>query len=429
MNSTGATPTNARSPLKVHPSIFAEESEKILARFAENQNLSQIKNGSIDVVDLFSGCGGLSYGFHLLEKSFESFRIAEAIDTDRHANNTYHVNFGLEPLEIDLLSTPAHQVAKTIQDRTAVSEPIVLGGPPCVAFSSHKKKDKRFDQRSSLVVHFAEIAVALKARLIVMENVPDLMGKRHWQHFQGFRKVLEDGGYNITYGILNMAEFGVPQFRHRLVCLASKTLYPSLPSGWLGNGSFKTVRDTIAHLEHLDAGEKSKSDPLHVTSSHRQSTVDVIKQIPLDGGSRPMGVGPECLDKVQGFYDVYGRLYWDRPSVTLTARCRTPSCGRYIHPEQHRGLSVREASLLQGFPPDFKIEGPFDDKFKQIGNSVAPIFSLALAEHVHGLERGYIGPLDCRQELPNEPPFGSYSGSIARNSRATSTQVLGVEKE
>jgi DNA (cytosine-5)-methyltransferase 1 len=91
---------------------------------------------------------------------------------------------------------------------------------------------------------------------------------------------------------------------------------------------------------------------------------------------------------VDGFRDVYGRLSWDRPSVAITARCRTPSCGRYVHPTQDRGLSVREAALLQGFTDDYFFEGPFDDKFKQIGNAVSPTFARALAEHI---DRAWVG--------------------------------------
>jgi DNA (cytosine-5)-methyltransferase 1 len=89
-----------------------------------------------------------------------------------------------------------------------------------------------------------------------------------------------------------------------------------------------------------------------------------------------------------GYTDVYGRLAWDRPSVTVTARCRTPSCGRFAHPEQHRGLSIREAALLQGFPSDFMFEGNFDDKFKQIGNAVPPLVAKKFAEHLMRLAMG-----------------------------------------
>jgi len=398
-------------------SLFGREFRRILTRTDGVDEPNDSTCGQIPVLDLFSGCGGLSYGFHFIEQSLRTFKLIEAIDTDIHANATYRANFGLKPKQLDLLSIPPIEVAEMIRKDSDVDAPIVIGGPPCVAFSSHKKKDKRQDERSSLVVRFAETAVELNARLIIMENVPDLLGKRHWRHFQEFWSVLADHGYHISYEIFNMASFGVPQSRHRLICIASRNFIPSLPIGMLKEGSFNTVRDAIGDLPQLQAGEQSASDPLHVTSRHRKATVELIKQVPLDGGSRPKGVGPECLDRVHGFFDVYGRLHWDRPSITLTARCRTPSCGRYVHPEQHRGLSVREASLLQGFPPDFKFEGPFDDKFKQIGNSVPPLFSLALALHVRGLVDGFIPPLTSKQQIPGKPPFGSYSGSIAAKKR------------
>ena len=154
---------------------------------------------------------------------------------------------------------------------------------------------------------------------------------------------------------------------------------------------------------------------MHITSKHRPETIEILKKVPKDGGNRPHGVGPECLDKVAGFYDVYGRLAWDKTAVTITARCRTPSCGRFVHPEQDRGLSVREAALLQGFPEDFYFEGPFDDKYKQIGNAVSPIFSARLAGHVLSMLSGRNhGETDT--EI-HESEFGSYSGKIAHSGK------------
>jgi DNA (cytosine-5)-methyltransferase 1 len=101
--------------------------------------------------------------------------------------------------------------------------------------------------------------------------------------------------------------------------------------------------------------------------------------IPKDGGSRPTGVGPKCLDRVRGFYDVYGRLAWDRPAITITHYARNPASGRYVHPEQDRGLTIREAALLQSFPKGFQFCGGFDSVFKQIGEAVPPRFAAAVA--------------------------------------------------
>jgi len=336
-----------------------------------------------DVLDMFSGCGGLSFGFH--EDS--NFDIWGAFDNDKHANATYELNFGIKPLDSDIGSLSHEDIASLLPPRRHQGL-VVIGGPPCQGFSSHRKKDPRKDGRNSLVRKYAELSSDLGADVIVIENVPDLFAKKHWIHYSATIQFLSDKGYSISSGIVNMAEYGVPQERFRAVIIATKSVTSSFPRGHLVRGEFTTVRDAIAALPPLEAGGRCVSDPMHITSRHRKETVETIKQVPMDGGSRPRGVGPDCLDKVKGFYDVYGRLYWDKPAVTITARCRTPSCGRFIHPEQHRGLSVREAGLLQGFPRSFVFEGPFDDKFKQIGNAVPPLFSIALASHLRSLLAG-----------------------------------------
>ena len=169
-------------------------------------------------------------------------------------------------------------------------------------------------------------------------------------------------------------------------------------------------REAIANLPPLEAGQICSTDPMHRTSNHRRSTVEILKRVPADGGNRPVGVGPECLDRARerhgGYTDVYGRLAWDRPSVTVTARCRTPSCGRFAHPEQHRGLSIREAALLQGFPADFVFEGNFDEKFKQIGNAVPPLVAKQFAEHIVRQLMGLQTTLQTSSETDVIAPVG-----------------------
>jgi len=342
-----------------------------------------------DFVDFFSGCGGMSYGFHTLGRQTNAFSLVGAFDIDPYANQTFARNFGFEPSNLDLSQVAPADIRNILaRHRSDEQKPlVVIGCAPCQGFSSHRKKDPRKDPRNSFVGKFAEIAVALNAEMVIMENVPDLLAKKHWYHYEAFHKTLENVGYHIKAKILNMAEFGVPQERFRAVVLASRRFTPTMPKPIFERTAFRTVRDAIGDLPPLAVGQTYADDPMHITSNHRKETIEILKQIPKDGGSRPPGVGPACLDRVAGFYDVYGRLAWDKPAITITARCRTPSCGRFTHPEQDRGLSVREAGLLQGFPADFVFEGPFDDKFKQIGNAVPPLFSLNLASHVLSLLR------------------------------------------
>ncbi|MEQ1761536.1 MAG: DNA cytosine methyltransferase [Pyrinomonadaceae bacterium] len=369
-----------------------------------------------DVVDFFSGCGGMSYGFHTVGEQTGQFRMVAAFDNDRHANATYRRNLGIQPFATDIANAEINEIERlmVLGGRKKQNPLIVIGCAPCQGFSSHRKKDPRKDGRNSLVGKFGEIAVGLRPDAIIMENVPDLLARKHWSHYQNFLNILNDNGYKISSGILNFAEFGVPQERHRAVVIAAKGFQPSMPSGFLGRDAFRTVRDAIGSLPPLKAGETSVVDVMHQTSNHRPSTLEIIRTVPKNGGSRPAGVGPACLDRVKGFYDVYGRLRWDRPAVTITARCRTPSCGRFVHPEQDRGLSVREAGLLQGFPSDFEFEGPFDDKFKQVGNAVSPIFSKRLAGHVLEILSGKGRTVEQTKQTLERPTFKSYSGSIAR---------------
>jgi DNA (cytosine-5)-methyltransferase 1 len=378
------------------------------------------------VVEFFAGCGGTSLGFASANSSKLDYRIMGAVELDPHAAATYeralnvpvHVGDVRELQQAEILS----QVSQPWQGPGPL---LLIGCAPCQGFSSHRKKDRRQDGRNSLLSAFAEVAVELDPEVIVMENVPEMLSSQHWPHFEQWKARIEAAGYTVRIAIHNLAEFGVPQERFRALVIASKWPFFEMPRPILSRGAFRTVKDSIGGLPPLNAGEADSADPMHITSKHRPATVELIKQIPLDGGSRkslPPGVGPSCWDGVDGFRDVYGRLWWDRPAVAITSRCRTPSCGRFIHPEQHRGLTVREAALLQGFPPDMYFEGPFDDKFKQIGNAVSPIFAEAVARHLaeewfadHG-DAARLAP-DAELKLPLTKSFSSSIASLKRPKR------------
>jgi DNA (cytosine-5)-methyltransferase 1 len=267
---------------------------------------------------------------------------------------------------------------------------ILIGCAPCQGFSSHRKKHwgQKEDKRNNLVFAFNEIVKYIDPDVVLMENVPEFLSERYEKYFNAIEQSFHSRGYIIKHSIFNSAEFGVPQKRFRLVIIAMKKDFV-MPRGYLKENEFLTVRDAIGHLPPLKAGEQCNIDYMHRGVSHKPSTIEVIKKVPPDGGSRPRGVGPICLDKIRGFYDVYGRLYWDKPSITITHYARNPASGRYTHPEQHRGLTAREAALLQSFPKKFIFEGKLDDIYRQIGEAVPPLLSAGIAiqilmELLHG---------------------------------------------
>ena len=151
---------------------------------------------------------------------------------------------------------------------------------------------------------------------------------------------------------------------------------------------------------------------MHRSASHRESTLDIIRAVPRNGGSRPHGVGNARLDEFKGFYDVYGRLAWDKPSITITHYARNPASGRFVHPEQDRGLTQREAARLQGFPDGYEFAGTFDDVFRQIGEAVAPPFSVAIAASALANLRGE-SVASRPHALLNAPVADSFAGVIA----------------
>jgi len=363
----------------------------------------------MQVLDLFCGCGGMSAGF----ASVDGFELVGALDLDRHACASFEDNLGFAPVRRDaqeLLDRAAldEQIEAWGLDHTAPT--VLIGCPPCQGFSSHRKKDPRVDGRNTLMGVFARVAAMLQPAVVVMENVPEMLRDKHWAHYADWRSTLVDAGYTVRTRIVNMARYGVPQERFRAVAIAARRHF-DFPAETHSPEDYRTVRDAIGGLPSLESGQTDPGDSMHRTSRHRASTLSLIRQIPPDGGSRSaLSKGLDCHDRVDGFRDVYGRLWWDRPAVAITARCRTPSCGRFTHPEQHRGLSVREAALLQGFPADYRFSGPFDEKFRQVGNAVPPRFASVLAEHIAGGLRVGIG--QDGQDIV-EPMRGSFSSRIA----------------
>jgi DNA (cytosine-5)-methyltransferase 1 len=341
-------------------------------------------NGPIDVIDFFSGCGGMSLGFSALSQQTKVYNLKGAIDINETALRSYATNFGSPTLRKDIRELCNNEGPQTI--RKAFNLPkvkdrplVIIGCAPCQGFSAHVKRygDKK-DERNTLIGAFADIAVKMDADILIMENVPEILGKKYWQHYEEARQILAENGYAVKQTIYNCASFGVPQARLRAVIIASKQDF-SLPKPVFDKKEYVTVRQSIGNLPAVKAGEVSDIDAFHRSAKHKSSTVDTIAKVPKNGGSRPVGVGPECLDKVAGFYDVYGRLSWDKPSITLTQYARNPASGRFTHPEQDRGLTIREAARLQSFPDSYLFQGSLDNAFKQIGESVPPLLSLAVA--------------------------------------------------
>lgn len=323
---------------------------------------------ALTAIDLFCGCGGLTTG---LKQA--GFRVLGAVDNDELALDTYAVNHP----EVHLWRGDVSLVTRASVKREigiASGELDLLAGcPPCQGFSSLRTLNGSRhirDSQNDLIFEFLRIVRELRPRCIMLENVPALSTDRRLTEFTTTLDLL---GYSSSSAVLNAAAYGVPQRRRRFILLASKL---GVVKFCRKSPGLRTVRDAIHQLPR----PAKSDDALHKAVGHHTEDVrKLIARIPKDGGSRT-DIGAkhllECHKRTDGFYDVYGRMAWDEVSPTITTGCVNPSRGRFLHPRQNRAISLREAALLQTFPPNYFISLR-DGKYaaaRLIGNALPPTF-------------------------------------------------------
>lgn len=359
------------------------------------------------VVDLFSGPGGMSWGFRSLP---EYFQIVGAADievgkpglkksqgTRTFCNATYARNIGIEPKNVDLAFADARDLRLSFGvGRGELT--VLISCAPCTGFSQKNANNHvQDDPRNHLVQRSGEFVEEFLPEFFVMENVKELLRGKQTHHFRELNAILQRLGYTVWAEIHNLTAFGLPQSRTRALIIARRDgkPVPGLPPAL---DQSRTVRDAIGGLRQLGQGEVDPNDPMHVCPRHTDVVTKRMKAIPVDGGSwgdivqtHPDLLIPSMRNKRAGsFPDVYGRMSWDRPAPTITRECASPGNGRYTHPEQHRLLSVREMACLQGFPEDYYFEGHLTQKYNQIGDAVPPLISRQIAEHIVRIKHGQV---------------------------------------
>lgn len=323
-------------------------------------------------IDLFCGAGGLSQG---LKQA--GFSVFAAVDDNKPTSETYALNHPDTNLVIcDIREADPKEISGAGYQKPG-SLDLLAGCPPCQGFSelrTLRRKNCIQDPSKDLIFEYLRFVKVLLPKTLLMENVPGLADDSRFRRFLHQLKLL---GYRYAYDVLDAADHGVPQRRRRLVMIASRhgivKLAPKLNS--------ISVRDAIGGIRPPGHG----IDPLHDYQETRSPKVrKLIQRIPKDGGSRrdlPFEDQLPCHQRTDGFYDVYGRMSWDSPAPTITTGCINPSKGRFLHPEQNRAVTLREAALLQGFPHDYLFDlsrGRYKVA-EMIGNAFPPAFAQAHA--------------------------------------------------
>lgn len=322
-----------------------------------------------NAIDLFSGCGGMTSG---LIKA--GFNVIAAVEINKNAASAYRANYennGIKLFEKDIRQVSSMDIYELLDGDVLH---LLAGCPPCQGFSSIRRlnRDEYIeDERNNLVLEYLRFVKELKPLTIMLENVPAL---EKYSTFQSVVEKIKKLGYFVEVKIVNVASYGVPQNRKRLVMIGSLIKKVHIPNG---NQIGATVREFIENIE----SPESTTDELHKRYPHH--TPEVMKRIsltPKDGGSRkdlPEKYTLECHKKENiGFHDVYGRLRWDAPSSTITGGCLNPSKGRFLHPDADRCITAREAAMLQTFDRDymFPVELSLSSLALMIGNALPPLF-------------------------------------------------------
>lgn len=331
------------------------------------------KPNTSTAIDLFSGCGGLSTG--LVQAGFAVLAAAELSNAPQRA---YALNHKFVSLYSDVQQISPHQLLSMLHLK-AGSLDLLAACPPCQGFSSIRTRNKDIaqDARNELIFEVVRIAKTLLPKCVLIENVPRLM---YDSRLKEFRMKMHRLGYEGEPKIVDAQDYGVPQRRKRMILILSRVgaIDVAPPTG-----RRKTVRDAIGNLLSPD---DNHGIPLH---NMRQRLSDLVLEriscIKRNRSELPERLVLPCHRRYNGgFRDVYGRMDWDKVSPTITRSSHNPSKGRFVHPEQNRGLTLYEALLLQGFPKNYKF--PKDIGIgkiaSMIGEAVPPPLAKAQAEHI-----------------------------------------------
>ncbi|WP_101207864.1 DNA cytosine methyltransferase [Pseudomonas sp. 43NM1] len=362
------------------------------------------------VVDLFSGAGGFS-----LAAVQAGCSIAIAIENDPYAVKTYKANLlqydaakNATVLDESILDyIPEDVRSKYLGD---VECDLLLGGPPCQGFSTHRILDAGVnDPRNQLVLAYFRFVKAFRPRVFLMENVPGILWDRHKDYLEKFYKEGVKAGYIVFKPVvLDARDFGVPQRRKRVFILGIRDSVDAEDFKWPPTPTHaapgKDVGDQKVWLGCKDVFRPAlKTDENDIHMNHGPDLLETFRKTPLNGGSRrDSGRILPCHEKHNGHQDVYGRINPADPAPTMTTACINPSKGRFVHPTKHHGITLREAARIQTFPDSFTFAGGITAASRQIGNAVPVELGKYLIQYLkNNLMDNDVGP----EQLYDHPRF------------------------
>ena len=333
---------------------------------------------TIKAIDFFCGVGGVTRG--LLDAGID---VICGIDNDRSVKQAFEYNNirtngqHVEFLERDINCLSFDEISLRLKSEK-YDRLIFVGCAPCQQFTNlNTIKDKTNNQKNYLI-RFADFVEQFKPDFLFVENVPGITAPKYGCILDIFKKRLQKLGYYFTDANINAKKYGIPQNRNRRILISSKRGSIDFPCTTHGPGklNYVTVNEALTchDLAPLAAGEVDSRDPLHHAANLNETNLWRIRHTRKDGGGRELWMKKKpvkCFERHKDSYrDVYNRMYWKKPSPTITTRFNSLSNGRFGHPEEDRAISLREGAILQTFPLNYVFYGSMVNIAKHIGNAV-----------------------------------------------------------
>ncbi|WP_118985294.1 DNA cytosine methyltransferase [Photorhabdus sp. CRCIA-P01] len=360
-------------------------------------------------IDLFAGAGGFSLAAFNL-----GIQIVAAIEIDALACETYRNNLirnrclGTHLINKDILNVDPNEFMKDVGLKTKELD-ILMGGPPCQGFSSHRIKNSGVDDpRNALLISYFDFVSTLKPKIFLLENVPGLLWDRHKSYLEKFKFLAEEHGYHLFEPErINAKDFGVPQNRSRVFIVGVRQEIKVQGDSWPPNPThfkdktplwksasevFEKPSQSIMRkinrvlgeeiTSKLSFGETIQVPTQDLSAIHMIHSEDLIRRFsttPINGSREDIDFTLPCHSNgYKGHKDVYGRIRLAQPGPTITTGCINPSKGRFLHPWLNHGITIRHAARFQTFPDDYLFSGGIISQSRQVGNAVPVILGEAV---------------------------------------------------
>lgn len=360
------------------------------------------------VIDLFSGCGGMSWGLHKA-----GFKTLAGIDNTAYALKTFkHNHKDALAIKADMTKLNPEHVMEELGLKSGELDCIV-GGPPCQGFSKNVPSTYRFleDPRNLLFVEYIRFVKALNPKVVVMENVAEIYNAYSGEVRTEIETSLEKLGYKVSTRVLYAPDYGIPQRRRRCIFFASRTgIDPVFPepafaeeesstlfgeikkyrSAWSAISDLPVLQDGEGHEpmtydkepeNEFQAEMRKDSEHLYNHVAKKLRPTQFARMSSIKAGQGLKDLPPELRPK-SGYSGAYGRLDFEMIAPTITRWVFHPGSGRYGHPREARLLTIREAARIQTFSDDFRFIGTYVEKASQIGNAVPPLLMFTFSQKV-----------------------------------------------